>query len=183
PAGDRQRGQGQSQQGGVPDLSEQELADRQAAISELLEELRERAERGAGGEGEDREDGLPGGRATEEALEQALQAQRRAEDSLRDGQFGRAQRDQSRATERLRDVAGELANALDALQEDGQQQRSETDPFGREIGGANSSEGIDVPDRSERQRALDILEELRRRYSDPADDDERDYLERLLDRF
>ncbi|MEM6900109.1 MAG: DUF4175 family protein, partial [Pseudomonadota bacterium] len=90
---------------------------------------------------------------------------------------------QARATERLRDVAGELANALDALREENQRQQSERDPFGREIGGANSSEGIDVPDQSERQRALDILEELRRRYSDPADDDERDYLERLLDRF
>ncbi|MEM7004336.1 MAG: DUF4175 family protein [Pseudomonadota bacterium] len=169
--------------GDVPDLGSEELAERQEAIGDLLEALRERAEQGAGGGGEEGEEGLPGGEATERAIDDALRAQRRAEDALREGQFGRAQRDQARATERLRDVAGELANALDALREENQRQQSERDPFGREIGGANSSEGIDVPDQSERQRALDILEELRRRYSDPADDDERDYLERLLDRF
>ncbi|MEM7663681.1 MAG: DUF4175 family protein [Pseudomonadota bacterium] len=169
--------------GEVPDVGGEELAQRQEAIVDLLEELRERAEQGGGGGEEDGEDGLPGGEATERGIDDALRAQRRAEESLRDGQFGRAQRDQARATERLRDVAGAIADALDALQEETQQQQTERDPFGREIGGANSSEGIDVPDQSERQRALDILEELRRRYSDPADEDERDYLERLLDRF
>ncbi|MEO0881883.1 MAG: DUF4175 family protein [Pseudomonadota bacterium] len=167
--------------GQVPDLGSEELAERQEAIGDLLEELRQRAEQGGGGD--ESEDGLPGGEGTEQAIEEALRAQRRAEDALREGQFGRAQRDQARATERLRDVAGEIAGALDALRDESQQQQSERDPFGREIGGANSSEGIDVPDQSERQRALDILEELRRRYSDPADEDERDYLERLLDRF
>ncbi|MEM9668146.1 MAG: DUF4175 family protein [Pseudomonadota bacterium] len=180
-AEDSRRQQGGGQAGQVPELSGEELAERQEAIGDLLEALRERSEQGGAGDDEG-EDGLPGGEATEQALEDALRAQRRAEDSLREGQFGRAQRDQERATNRLRDVAGELASALDELRSENQQQ-SQTDPFGRETSGANSSEGIDVPDQSERQRALDILEELRRRYSDPSDEDERDYLERLLDRF
>ena len=115
-------------------------------------------------------------------MNEAITAQRRAADALERGQFSRADRNQSIATERLGEIAGDLAEALDALSgEDGQGR--ETDPFGNPIGGVNDSNGVDVPDKSERQRALDILEELRERYGDTEDDDERNYLERLLDRF
>ena len=50
-------------------------------------------------------------------------------------------------------------------------------------GGVNNGDDVVVPDEAERQRAKDILEELRQRYGDAEEEDERDYLERLLDRF
>lgn len=155
------------------------LADRQQAIREQLEALQRRA----GETGEDGEEGgLPGGEETDRALGEALEAQRRAEDALREGAFGRAGRNQEQATSRLRDIAGELADAIDALRGE-EQAETGTDPFGRPIGGANDSSGVSVPDEAERRRALDILEELRRRYGAPANEEEREYLERLLDRF
>ena len=42
---------------------------------------------------------------------------------------------------------------------------------------------MNIPDASERQQAKEVLEELRRRYSEAEDEEEREYLERLLDRF
>lgn len=163
----------------------QELADRQRALSDALRELAERNQEGgterSGGEEEG--DEQQGGGLDEDALEEALTAQRRAADALERGQFSRADRNQARATERLRDIAGDLSEELDALIEGEDPQRAETDPFGNPIGGVNDGNGVDVPDKSERQRALDILEELRQRYGETEDDDERDYLERLLDRF
>lgn len=155
------------------------LADRQRAIREQLEALQRRA----GETGEDGEaGGLPGGEETERAVGEALDAQRRAEEALREGAYGRAGRNQEQAASRLRDIAGELADAIDALRGE-EQAGAGTDPFGRPIGGANDSSGVSVPDEAERRRALDILEELRRRYGDPANEEEREYLERLLDRF
>ena len=164
----------------------QELADRQRQLSEALRELAERNQQGnneGAGSGEEGEDQQGGGGLDEQALSEALTAQRRAADALERGQFSRADRNQERATERLRDIAGDLAEELDALIDGEDAQRSETDPFGNPIGGVNDGTGVDVPDKSERQRALDILEELRERYGETEDEDERDYLERLLDRF
>ena len=51
------------------------------------------------------------------------------------------------------------------------------------MGGVDDSNSVNVPDEGERQRAKDILDELRRRYDEAVDEDEREYLERLLDRF
>lgn len=59
----------------------------------------------------------------------------------------------------------------------------EIDPFGRAIGEAGVGDDVTIPDASERQRAKDILDELRRRYEEAGDEEEREYLERLLDRF
>jgi hypothetical protein len=56
--------------------------------------------------------------------------------------------------------------------------------MGRSLMGAgNDGEGVNIPDESERQRAKDILDELRRRYNEAEDEEEREYLRRLLDRF
>ena len=215
----RQRGQpgpgGQPSGGGETedgtDLSNEALAERQAAIGDVLEELARRdAERGqgagqasdedtetgeAGGVGEapeatedagGGEDGDPAaprfGGLSEENLESALQAQRRAEDALRRGQFGRARRNQDRVAELLREEAATLSELLDELAES-QENAQQTDPFGNPIGGPGANDSVEVPDKSERQRALDILEELRRRFEAAEDPDEREYLKRLLDRF
>ena len=78
-----------------------------------------------------------------------------------------------------------MAGALDSLQAErlGEQSGGE-DPMGRSLMGAgNDGEGVNIPDESERQRAKDILDELRRRYNEAEDEEEREYLRRLLDRF
>lgn len=182
--GDQQSGEGSSGTGSDP----RSLAERQQALREMLEQL---VEDGFGEEGEDGE-GLGSllGELGEDTLEDVARAQRRAEEALREGRQRFAEGNQEQATRLLRDITGELAEVLDELREErlgepnqnGDAQRS-TDPFGNQIGGANDGNDVSVPDAAERQRAKDILEELRRRYGDAIEEDEREYLERLLDRF
>ena len=119
-------------------------------------------------------------------MEDVLAAQRRAERALGRGQFGLAQRSQEQVTEGLRELASELSGQLDELANEEGADGPATDPFGNEVGaggGLSGSDDVNVPDKSERQRALDILEELRRRYDQATDPEEREYLKRLLDRF
>lgn len=193
-------GEGEESQAGE---TLEELAERQAEIGELLRQLAEneaagRGEQegetggagdepgeeqqgGGGADGEERPQNGSGGLGAD-GLEGVQRAQRRAEDALRNGEFARAQRNQERIVEGLRALADGLVTELDDLRaEDGGGQ--ETDPFGNSIGTPGASDEVNVPDKSERQRALDILEELRRRYSEATDPEEREYLKRLLDRF
>lgn len=179
---------GQEAGEGQGGLTREELANRQAQIGELLERLAQ-GEAGGGEDGEGQAGGDEegdeerGGGLGAEALEDVLNAQRRAESALRDGQFRNAQRNQERVIEGLRGLAGDLAAQLDELNgEEGEESR-QNDPFGNPVGGNGGSDDIEVPEQSERQRALDILEELRRRYDEATDPEEREYLKRLLDRF
>ncbi len=161
------------------------LADRQEGLGDLVDELARRRGEGA----EEGEDGAGvGGDLDEETLEAIERAQRRAADALRDGNSMRAQRNQDEATEQIRDLAQGLAGELDALRRErlGDEygdQSGETDPFGRPMGGVSDGRDVNIPDEAERQRAKDILDELRRRYGATPDEEERNYLERLLDRF
>ncbi|MEM5515655.1 DUF4175 family protein [Henriciella sp. AS95] len=184
-----QRGQQPDGQEGEGDGEGTSLADRQDGLGDLVEELQRRLDEegqiGGGEEGEDAE-GLAG--VDEDALNAIERSQRRAAEALRDGNSMRAQRNQDEATEQLRDLAQQLAGELDELRRErlGDEygdQAQETDPFGRPMGGVADGRNVDIPDEAERQRAKDILEELRRRYGDTADEEERNYLERLLDRF
>ncbi|MEM7766978.1 MAG: DUF4175 family protein [Pseudomonadota bacterium] len=140
---------------------------------------------GEGGEAFAQFDGL--GEDAEAALDAIARAQRRAADALERGDIARARRLQDNATRSLRDLSGELAGALDQLAEardggDGSDE-ADTDPFGRPVGGVNDGQNVSIPEQAERQRAKDILEELRRRFERAEDEDEKQYLERLLDRF
>ncbi|MEM6535629.1 MAG: DUF4175 family protein [Pseudomonadota bacterium] len=163
------------------------LAERQQRLGDLVEELARRQGEGGQAFGED-EDGASG-LLDEDILEAIERAQRRAGRALEDGNEGRALRSQEQATRQLRELAEGLAEALDALRlerlgeaQDGQ--RGSADPFGRSsTGGIDDSNSVDIPDQIERQRARDILDELRRRFGETPSEDERDYLERLLDRF
>jgi hypothetical protein len=61
-----------------------------------------------------------------------------------------------------------------------------TDPFGRPLPATGTSNGdeVKIPDASERARARDILDELRRRSAEPERPRiEHDYIERLLRQF
>lgn len=163
------------------------LADRQGELGDRLDELR----RGGGLTGEDGEGAFAGealDEAGRQALAEALQAIRRAERSLEEGNGRRAGRFQEDATEELRDLAEALAGELDDLRaerlgEEGGSQEAGRDPFGRMTGGYDYTGDVQIPDEADRQRAKDILNELRERYGRAQDEDEKRYLERLLDRF
>lgn len=113
-------------------------------------------------------------------------AQRRAGQALRGSQEGRALLDQEQATRSLSELSRGLAGELDRMRAErtGDTGQSSTDPFGRPMSGAgNDGQGVEIPAESERRRARDILDELRRRYGEAENEEERDYLGRLLDRF
>lgn len=183
-----QRGQQPNGEEGEGEGEGTSLADRQDGLGDLVEDLQRRLEEEGRGSGEDGEDAEGFAGVDEDILNAIERSQRRAAEALRDGNTMRAQRNQDEATEQLRDLAQQLAGALDELRRErlGDEygdQSQQTDPFGRPMGGVADGRNVDIPDEAERQRAKDILEELRRRYGDTADEEERNYLERLLDRF
>nr|WP_070960356.1 DUF4175 family protein [Hyphomonas sp. Mor2] len=184
PGGDFQTGDGEVQEG-LEGEEGQSLADRQEGLADRLEELAENQL----GLGEDGEDEGAGGLLDENTLEAIERSQRRAGNALENGNEGRAIRNQEQATRQLRELAEGLAEALDEARADrlGDQQNQAgggADPFGNAMTGAvDDSNSVDIPDEAERQRAKDILDELRRRYDEAVDEEEREYLRRLLDRF
>ena len=93
--------------------------------------------------------------------------------------------EQERATQMMSEMSRGLASALDSLRADRLGEQGGTaDPLGRSLVGAgNDGEGVNIPEEAELQRAKDILDELRRRYNEAEDEEEREYLRRLLDRF
>jgi len=190
----------------APGESSDELAERQGELSDLLSELEREAERtlreaeeGSEGSGtEEGEEGTAGGAEGEEGEEQGFagldedtldairRSQRRAERALERGDLGAARRFQDEATDELRDLTGEVARELDRMRGDETPEDydgDERDPFGNPVGGLDDTNAIDIPEEAERQRAKDILDEIRRRFGEAEDEDERDYLQRLLDRF
>ncbi|MFN3912888.1 DUF4175 family protein, partial [Hyphomonas sp.] len=156
------------------------LAERQAELGRLVEEFARRS-----GEGEGEGAGGAGADIDPDALSAILDAQRRAERALESGNEGRAIAEQERATQMMSELSRGMASALDSLQAErlGEQGGGE-DPMGRALMGAgNDGEAVEIPEQAERQRAKDILDELRRRYNEAEDEEEREYLRRLLDRF
>ncbi len=160
------------------------LAERQAELGRLVEELARRG--GNSGQTGEEGAGQPGAGLDEETLEAILDAQRRAERALEGGNEGRAIMDQERATQMLSELSRDMANQIDQMRANrmGEQGQSSNDPLGRPLTGAgNDGQGVEIPSESERQRAKDILDELRRRYERAEDEEEREYLRRLLERF
>ena len=157
------------------------LAERQARLGRLVEEFARENGLGRGAEGNTAlEDSID-----PDALEDIRRAQRRAEQALNQGNERRAARNQEMATNALSELSRDIAGELDALERERNGERSNArDPFGRPSATAgNNGEDVVIPDEIDRQRAKDILEELRRRYNESDDEEEREYLERLLDRF
>jgi uncharacterized protein (TIGR02302 family) len=183
----QQRGsrQGTAQQGGNGELGS--AAGQQEALRHALGEMMRRMGDGLG----DIPDPL--GRA-ERAMNDAAQA-------LRQGQPGDAIGPQTDALDQLQQAAREFAqqmqqrlgNALgrgDAHDEgNGFGQRRdgvERDPLGRPLanGGAFDQGDVKIPDNNTMQKAREILDELRRRAGErDRPQIERDYIDRLLQRF
>lgn len=171
-----------------------ELADRQGELGDQLSGIEQQMQELAESLGEDGAGGQSGGEdgagpsLDEEMLQAVRRAQRRAESALERGDLRGAERFQEEATEALRGLTADAAGELDRLRGEGKAEvdeydGEETDPFGNPIGGADDTNTVQIPREADRQRAKDILEELRRRFSETGDEKEKDYLGRLLDRF
>lgn len=183
---DQQQGQnGQQGEQAAPGQGQEGLAERQQA---LRDELRRQQQNLPG-------QGTPEGRAARDALDRAGRAMDDAEEALRNNDLAEAIDNQSQAMEALREGMRSLGEAM-AEQERQQQPgqgnteqggRANRDPLGREgesaegglSDGGRIGEGPDATDRARR-----LLDEIRRRSGQTErPEQERDYLNRLLDRF
>jgi uncharacterized protein (TIGR02302 family) len=184
--GQTQRGQGQPGDGQNPGGTGEfgALSAEQEALRRALEDLAEQ---------------LPGGgEEARRALEDAARAMGEARDDLDARDPGEAVEDQMEALDRLSEGAQALAEAMQNGQGDtagrgrgrgtaaSEARDREADPFDRPAGSYGAIDGRDtrVPDRSVLDRAREVLNELRRRSSEPNRPRlELDYLERLLEQF
>ena len=162
---------------------ERSLAERQEALREALRDQRQQMP-GAGG-----------GEETDEALEQADRAMRDAEERLEDGDLSGALSRQAEAMESLREGLRALGRERQAQQqgeqgsegggEAGQAQRGD-DPLGRSSGdfGEYGSDNEVYEGENAYRRAEELSDEIKKRSAQQEREaEERDYLNRLLDRF
>ena len=182
-----QRHEGQQGEGGEAgeEPSEEGLAGRQQA---LRDELRRQQGRLPG-------EGTPEGDAARDALGRAGTAMDRAGEALRRDDLAEAIDNQAQAMEALREGMRSLGEAMEQEQREGQpgqgtaegDRRAEArDPLGREQGGngANSNDAPLAQGPDDQGRARRLLDEIRRRSGEAERPElERDYLNRLLDRF
>lgn len=185
-----QQGEGQGE--GPPGFSE--LSENQRQLRELLDQLSDQLGQGSEeGQGQGQGQGQ-----AQQGLGQAGRAMRDAEGALGRGDSQGAMDAQARALRGLQQGAQGLAQQMQEGQgqqgqgnqpgqpgRTGQASGQDYDPLGRPTRGreANDNSSVRVPNAGEgaAQRAQRVLEELRRRLSDPDRPQmETDYIERLL---
>jgi uncharacterized protein (TIGR02302 family) len=175
-----ERGMGQNGEPMTPEEMAEALGrlqQQQQGLEQALQELMEQME-GMGMQ--------PNGK-----LGQAGEAMGRATGALGEGQAGEAVGNQGQALEALRQgaqaMAQQFANQGPGYNGNpGGHQMPNEDPLGRpqRTTGPDLGTTVKVPDEIDIQRAREILEAIRKRLGDPGRSIlERDYLERLLDRF
>ncbi len=183
--------QGQQGQQGMGDLKERQQALREQ-LKKLLDDMRKRGQMGQPGQqGQQGEDGS-------DALGRAEQAMRDAEGQLGEGDADGAVESQGRAIDSMRKGAQGMAQQMQQDGPNGQgpngrpgrtgpsRAQQETDPLGRPLRGRDYGDDrtVQVPGEIDVQRARRIIEELRKRFADPARPQlELDYIERLLKDF
>ena len=97
--------------------------------------------------------------------------QRRAEEALRRGDFAAAREAQQQAMSALQDRSSELARLNDENDPKAREARDERDILGRLNNGESGyGDTVKIPDEMERQKARDILNEIRRRARRPHAD-------------
>ena len=143
------------------------------------------APQGQGGaSGESGEDTLT--LSPQEALDAARRAMAESQAALEGQAFADANAAQAAAIEALKKAAEGLISTGNQGQSGEGSQAGGNDPFGRnaEDGQGTSTGEVEIPGVTDRQRARDLIEELRRRAADQErSQEELDYLERLLERF
>ena len=196
---DRQRAQ-RGERGQQGDQKYGELRQDQQALRDqlrkLLEEMRKKGfgqrQQGQDGQGEQGDNGEM------DQLGRAGEAMGDAEGSLGEGNSDGAVDAQGRALDALRKGAQGMAQSMQQQMGQGPggpgqpgrtgqgRAQQETDPLGRPLRGRDYGDDVTVkvPGEIDVQRARRILEELRRRFADPARPQiELDYIERLLRDF
>jgi uncharacterized protein (TIGR02302 family) len=187
----QQQGQGDQGQNGQGNSGTgmSDLAERQKALRDMLDQQR----------GQLQNDGSGAGDAARDALNDADREMGQAEESLRQGDFGQALDQQSDALQSLRrgmramregEQQGQNGSEGET-QDGGNSQIAGRDPLGRPNGGNQSGSTVDDTarnegiDKSGRRKAYeDLLNDLKGRAQDRTRPEfELDYLERLLDRF
>jgi len=182
-----QAGEGQDGKGQGTEPNGQSLAERQQALRDQLARQRQSMDGAGGGD----EEGLGG------ALDRADRAMDEAEEALGQNDLSGALDSQAEAMEALRDGMRQLGEQQAQSQQEQEGQQGEAggqsgsdpmrrDPLGRAAGDTGQFgsdeplyEGEDVY-----RRAEELTDEIRRRSAEQArPEDERDYLNRLLDRF
>jgi len=119
-------------------------------------------------------------------LKSAIDAMKRASDALAHGRQHEALQQQQNALQSLREGIGALGQALEGLSKmmpmfDELGQPGQRDPLGRPVDGEN---GTHIPNADTLNKTWQILQELRRRSSEPGRPVlEHDYIDRLLKRF
>ena len=188
--GGQGRGQSHSGDGGEQGENGQQgagLAQRQRDLQRELEEQRRQLP-GAGSEA---------GNAARDALGEAGRAMGDAADALEQGDLSGALDRQAEALEAMREGMRRFDDVMDNQQanREGQQGQAGTesgrqnarDPLGRDSGAQTGRSATDggLADREDlRKRAQELADELRRRSGDVTrPEDEREYLERLLEQF
>ncbi len=176
--------EGEPSEPGSGALSPSELAERQNAIQEALEGLQQSVENGESGFGTGTEDGEDGSGSMIDELAEAEGAMRDSEQALENGDLGASQDAQDEAISALRRAGEALSEELEARQAElGSGGSGEGDPLGRN-GDNDENAEADLDTKDQRTRSRELLEELRRRASEQEREQiEREYLERLLDRF
>ena len=119
------------------------------------------------------------------SLGEAGKSMGQAQGDLNGSDYPNAGADQKEALEAMRKGASDLAKTLMGRSGQGQQQGG-TDPLGRAQNGTNGgmNGNVKVPDKSELQRAREILQELRKRAAERGrPQEELDYIDRLLKQF
>ncbi len=162
----QQQGKGDPKDGGAKGLAETQR------------QLREQLDRTMKGLGDKK---LPAPRS----LGEAGKSMNRAEGDLRGEDLPSASADEKHALEEMRQSASDLARQLMTRSGEAGRQGA-TDPLGRAEGrdGAGAGGEVKVPDKSDLQRARDILKELRRRAAERGrPKEELDYIDRLLKQF
>ena len=203
-SGSSGQGSGQGERGGAAGEAGELIGRQRELADEAFERGRSGGENGddlaaregqLGGDLDDLIDSLegdseadPSGEASR-ALGRARSAMREAEGALAGDNFAAANDAMERAIANLRDGAEALAReqmrqARGEGGEPGEEgQRGRTDPLGRAVG-QSAGDGVEVPGESDAGRTRAVIDELRRRLGEPGrEEEEKDYLERLLERF
>ena len=123
-----------------------------------------------------------------EALRAILDDMSEAEQALARDNFRKANNDQSKIINSLRDLSADLSQRLDQARavrkgESAARNDGRGDPLGRSLGAAGVGDNVSIPEKQIRQRAQDILDQIRQRYTEAETEEEREYLESLLDQF
>lgn len=197
---ENQRGERNGQPGDRQRRALGDLRGNQQGLREQLEQMLKQLQRQGQGQeqgqeqGEGENEGKGPGKEAGDALGRAGKAMQDAEGALNDGETDNAVDAQGRALRNLRKGAQSLADAMQGEGEEGTGEAmgnsanssDRTDPLGRPRRSRDYGDdfSVKIPGEIDVQRARRVLEELRRRYSDPNRPRiELDYLQRLLRDF